>query len=477
MHGRLALNRDQVDECRKLARHIAEHLQKITERHTTLAIEQAALRVVGAASSQHHPIIHAIAKKLGVQAMKLGVSGWLGRTMVARKLSPEKAAEYLASHGLGRRDEIEAISWNQAQRVIRDAAEKWQKSHAKVVGVKPRNGQFRTAVQVASGSSDRDASQIKVLRDKADLVMVSVPATTASARDGIPMQQRTLLRRKGYALQVAMQRAAEQGAASSASSEVCWQGSGTPETAVVAASLAKTRLGADPIGDIAIHHTDPKKAFTDYGFLLRLSVKTGLRLQGNHSVWGDAEFLNTHIHQVVALQMVMEQWLMQLGGEPDQQSVILAPNFYPGGAPDLPAALASNQLHRELFPQAELWQTISPHNSAWDVGTAAMSGFCGGVVDASHVAQLNQVREWGKAISPLAYECQFNDHGLISRRMHTLLERSLKELTRLYRTGLSRVLEQDHGGLLAAAKSQLGAETVIEKDRRYWNPLDDLLRS
>lgn len=472
MYGRLALNRDQVDECRKLARHIAEHLQKITERHSTFAIEQATLRAVGAASAHHHPIIHAIAKKLGVQAMKLGVAGWLGRTMVARKLSPEKAAEYLASQGLGRRDEIEAVSWNQAQRVIRDVVEKWQKGLPRLQGGKPRNGQFRTAVQIATGSSERDSSHVKDLRNKADFLLVTVPGSVS--RDGIPIQHRSLFRRRGYALQSVMQSACEQGRATSAASDVSWEGSGNPETAIIAAGLSHTRLGADPVGDIIAHHTDPKKAFTDYGFLLRLSIKTGLRLQGNHVTWGSPEFLNTHNHQVFVMQLVMEQWLMQLGGDLDRQSVVLAPNFYNEGVPDLPVALANNQLLRELFPQTEMWQCVSEKNCGWDVGVAAMSGFVGGVVEADRVSHLNKIHEWGQVMKPLAYECQFNDHGHISRRMHTVLERCMKELTRIYRTGLSRVVAQDHGGLLAMAKSQVGAETVFEKDRRYWNPLEEL---
>lgn len=461
MHGRLALNRDQVDECRKLARHVAEHLQKIAERHSTLAIEQAVLRVLGAASSQKPPIIHAIAHKLGPQSMKLGVAGWLGRTMIARKLSPEKAAVYLAKHGLGKRDDLNQVGWGEAQRAVRDAMNRWVRELPKLANGKARNGQFRMAVQFTSSDAKRDLSALHRVRDMTELQIVTLPATST---DGILMEQRGFLRRKGYPLADTMRRAAEGRAADAA--DVCWQGNGVPETAVVAATTPHTRLGVNPLA----HHS-----FTDYNFMVRLSAKTGLRMQHDHSQWGTPDFLDTHLHQVFAMQMVMEQWVMMQGGELDRRVIVL-PSLVSGDKiPELVSALATQQLSRELFPQSEIWHHVSPAHPGWDVGIAALIGFTGAVVSADQVPTLSQFKEWGQLMKPLAYECQFSDHGHISRRIHTLLERCMKELNRLYRTGFSNVMAQDHGGLFAVAKTKTGAETAFEKDRRYWNPLDEYL--
>jgi hypothetical protein len=461
MHGRLALNRDQVDECRKLARHVAEHLQKIAERHSTLAIEQAVLRALGAAPSQHHPIIHAIAHKLGPQSMKLGVAGWLGRTMVARKLSPEKAAQYLAKHGLGKRDDLNQVGWGESQRAVRDALNRWVRDLPKLATGKARNGQFRMAVQVAHGDAKRDLSALHRARTQTDLQIVALPAAST---DGILTEHRGFFRRKGYPLADAMRRAAEGRGADAA--DVCWQGNGVPEAAVVAATAPHTRLGVNPLA----HHS-----FTDYNFMVRLSAKTGLRLQHDQRQWGAPEFLDTHLHQVFAMQMVMEQWTMMQGGELDRR-VIVVPSLVSGTKiPELVSVLATQQLYRELFSQSEIWHHTSTTHPAWDVGVAALIGFTGAVVSAEQLPTLQQFKEWGQLMKPLAYECQFSDHGHISRRIHTLLERCMKELNRLYRTGFSNVMAQDHGGLFATVKSKSGAEAPFEKDRRYWNPLDEFL--
>lgn len=462
MHGRLALNRDQVDECRKLARHVAEHLQKIAERHSTLAIEQAVLRVVGAAPTVHHPIIHAIAQRLGPQSMKLGVAGWLGRTMIARKLSPEKAALYLAKHGLGKRDDLNQVGWGDSQRAVRDAMNRWVRELPKSTSGKPRNGQFRMAVQVAGHNAKQDLSVLHRVSDKTDLQIVTLPA--AAPTDGILAEQRGFLRRKGYPLAEAMRRAAQGRGADAA--DVCWQGNGVPETAVVAATTPHTRLGVNPLA----HHS-----FTDYNFMVRLSAKTGLRLQHDQSAWGTPEFLDTHLHQVFAMQLVMEQWLMMQGGELDRRVIVL-PSLVPTHKmPDWVSVLASQQLVRELFSQSEIWHHTSTAHPAWDVGAAALIGFTGAVVSEDQVPTLQQFKDWGQMMKPLAYECQFSDHGHVSRRIHTLLERCMKELNRLYRTGFSHVMAQDHGGLFAMAKTKTGAETTFEKDRRYWNPLEEYL--
>ncbi len=465
MHGRLALNRDQVDECREKARHVAEHLQKNTERHTTLAVEQAVLRAIGAVPKSNHPIIHAIAKKVGIPTLQLGVAGWLGRVMVARKLSPEKAAEYLAKHGLGNRETLNEVPWSQAQAAVRDVLSPWQKSLPRFSGGKPRNGTFRTGLELESKSSPQE------VKTKTDLLVVKVPHPPTPF-DGMAMASRGLFRKTGYDLPHAMQRVGS----SKDSPDVCFQGSGVPEAVICAARYPTVRLGVDPISQIRQTHVDPHKAFIDYGFMSRVSCRTGLRLHHDLSGWGDTEFLNTHAHQVISMQIVLEQWVMQSGGDLDRRVIVL-PSLTQGKAPqDLIPLIACGQLYRELFPQSEIWVHASTHQPAWDVGMASLIGFTGVIVPSSSAPQLAQAKEWGQVLKPLAYECQFNDHGHISRLMHTLLERCMKELTRLYRTGLTRVIVQDHGGLFAMGKSEVGSDSVLEKDRRYWNPLDEVLK-
>lgn len=469
MHGRLALNRDQVDECRDLARHVAEHLQKNTGRHTTLAVEQAVLRAVGAIPKSHHPIIHAIAKRVGLPALQLGVAGWLGRTMVARKLSPEKAADYLAHHGLGDRDTLDQISWSEAQVAVRDALSVWQKGLPKLLGGVPRNGNFRTGLELGTASADRDVASVSNVTGKADLVVLSAPPPPPPF-DGMPLVRRGFLRRSGYDLCRVMHRISSV----ATPTEVCLQGSGVPEAAVCAASYPTIRLGVNTISQIRHAHVDPHKAFIDYGFMTRLSSKTGLRLQHNLAGWESAEFLDTHIHQVMAMQIVLEQWVIQTGGDLDRRVIVL-PSLTHGKIPqDLGALIACGQLYRELFPQSEIWVHAADRQPAWDVGMASLIGFTGVIVSSSSAEFLGQAKEWGSLVKPLAYECQFSDHGHISRRMHTLLERCMKELMRLHRAGFTRVIVQDHGGLFAMGKSDVGSDSVLEKDRRYWNPLEEL---
>jgi hypothetical protein len=230
----------------------------------------------------------------------------------------------------------------------------------------------------------------------------------------------------------------------------------------------------DPIASIRSGGVDPRKAIIDYAWVVRLAAKTGLRLQSDHAQWETPEMVDLHAHQVVAMQMVIEQWFMQASSDLDRQVMVLSPVCATQTCPDLTAVLARNQLYRELFPQMEAWQHVSPVMPAWDAGIVGLIGQTGVVVH--QAAEIKRLRDLGAIFKPLAHECQFNDHGQISRRMHTLLDRCAKELLRIHRSGWGKVVAQDHGGLLAMSSFKAGVDSVIEKDRRYWNPLDDWLR-
>lgn len=454
----MAVNRDHIDACRSKARLIAVHLNDLADRHSTLAIEQAVLRAVGAASATHHPIIVPIAHKLGMQALKLGVAGWLGRVMIARKLSAEKAAEYLAKHGLGKRDELDEVSWNQAQRVVRDAVEKWTQFIPKNPNGRLRNGQFRTAVTISTGSVGDDLSQLKECRPKTDLEIVTLP--TASHSDGMAVEHRSLFRRKGYPILEAMRKAMH----FPGTAEVCWQGRVVPETLVAAGHLSHLRLGTDPMAAIHSEHVDPRKAFVDYGFMLRLATRMGFRLQTDQTRWGTSALFETHAHQWLSMQIVLEQWVMQCGGSLERQAVVVPDAAGSEKIPDLIPELARKQLYREFFPQAELWQQVLHSHATLNVAMSAMMDFSGAVLQFQDMPSAESMKQWALALKPLAYECQFSDHGQISRLMHTLLERTMKELNHLH---------HNQSNLLVADKLAQGTATVFEKDRRYWNPLDD----
>ncbi|PIR20845.1 MAG: hypothetical protein COV45_04625 [Deltaproteobacteria bacterium CG11_big_fil_rev_8_21_14_0_20_47_16] len=466
MFGRLAVNRDQVDECRNKARLIAEHIRKIAEHHTTLSVEQATLRALGAAGNSPQPIIHAIAKKLGPQSLKLGVAGWLGRIMVAHKLSPEKAAQFLAHHGLGKPDSLKDVPWSQAQRVVRESFDKWSRSLPKRSNGRMRNGQFRVAVQVETGDAQKDLAQLYSAWKESDLAVVQVPYGLSA--DGIASQRGGFIFKKGYPLQKQMRRAV----AKNGSDEklVCWAGAMAPETAVVAAEIPRTRMRVDPISRIHQEKMDPRKAVIEYNMILRLSARTGLRLHNNLQAWTSSAY-ETHFYQAIAMQIVLEQWLMYYRGEPEAQVIVLPEIASQNGVPDLVSALARNQLCREIFPQSEMWQHTDAPSAAWDSGVAAVIGQSGVMVP--QTVDRKSIAALGAVFKPLAYECQFSDHGQLSRLMHTLLDRSMKELLRLYRNTWSKVVQQDHSGLFAMSKFTHGSDTVIEKDRRYWNPMEE----
>lgn len=461
MQGRMAVNRDHIDACRVKARLVAEHLNNLAERHSTLAIEQAVLRALGAASSSHHPIIVPIAHKLGPQAMKLGVAGWLGRVMIARKLPAEKAAEYLAKHGAGKSSESDDVSWNQAQRVVRETIEKWSRFIPKNPNGRLRNGHFRTAVAIATGSAAGDLAQLKDWRAKSDLEIVTLPQAAHS--DGMAIERRSFFRSKGYPLLESMRKAMH----FSGEGDICWQGQVVPETLIAAAHLTHLRLAADPMTAIHGDHIDARKAFVDYGFMLRMASKMGLRLQSDHTRWGTPALFDSHGYQWLSMQIVLEQWLIQCGGSLERQAVVVPGMVAADKAPDLMPILARKQLYRELFPQTELWQQISRPHAALTVAVASVMGFTGAVAQLQDAPLVMDMKEWAQALMPLAYECQFSDHGQVSRLMHTLLERTMKELTQLHR---------NHSSLLESDQSAVGADTVFEKDRRYWNPLDDMGR-
>lgn len=462
MQFKLALNRDQIDECRRLARQIAEHIQKYADRHGSLAIEQAVLRALGVSNV----LARQIASKLGPDATRLGVAGWLGRTMVARKLTAQKAADYLARHGLGKGKEIHDVAWSQAQRTVRDALQPWLKS---IQRQRSRNPQptFKMAAVMASGNAKTDLEFYNKWHHQLDLVTVRLPK--CALQETVPVLKRSFFRRQGYPVVEQLQRLTQ--------TPVCWAGAGgaAPDFMVLLAGRPQMRLQHDPLAAMHQVKLSPQRAVVDYQFVLKLAAKLGVPVQSYQGDWASAALLDTHAHQVLAMQLVLEQWAVLQRIDWSQQAMELAATVWESEQKNLLAVLSRSQLYRELFHQSELWHHSAATHAGdwlWDVGVAGFSEFTG-VVLGHHLAAAEQLRPLGKALSGLALECHFTEHGQLTRHVHTLLERSMKEIQRIYRTGWFKTIEQDHGGVLGGLRQTQGQDTVFEKDKRYWNPLEE----
>ena len=86
--SRLNLDRDKIESCRQVARHITHQIQDFIDRHTTVSIERATLRFLGLEDAiKTMPIVNLIVDRLPKEKLALGVARWFGSAMVHHRSS------------------------------------------------------------------------------------------------------------------------------------------------------------------------------------------------------------------------------------------------------------------------------------------------------------------------------------------------------------------------------------------------------
>ncbi len=128
MQSRLILDRDQIDQCRKIAREIATHLARYSSRHTSVAIEDATLRALGVHGLyKDRQLSEVVIERIGRDCLREGAAYWLGAAMVEWNCTALVAAKRIAKSGFAPRKDAK-LPHGEIRRMTRAALAPFIKS-------------------------------------------------------------------------------------------------------------------------------------------------------------------------------------------------------------------------------------------------------------------------------------------------------------------------------------------------------------
>lgn len=495
MQFRLMLDRDQLDHARKMAREIAGHLHKYVSRHTSLAVERAALRAFGIHGQVGgRPITEVIVEKIGTERLRDGAGYWLGYAMWEGKREPQAAAHHLAKVGLP--DHLpRGLPHGEIRRMAREAAGGYlgrlaQAAALREAGTVRRRGPLVFA-EVATGQLARDHEVMRALaKAGADGIVLRPPLAPHVEQ----LHHKTGgWRAHKYDLFDGITKGAETVAEAArhrqSACQLIWGGNHllTPEVGVACGMIPIHGIEYDCLTMARHGGVHFKRALVDQHFLYRFCARVGMTVHVASERWHAWVDGYTDGHEFLVGMMLIEA-LGALAGLPLERIIARHSLMIANGRGDrLALELAHAQLARELFPQVPLG--IALPGVVAHPQDAVLASAMAGLADYGHQFLPAPTGEKGSAVSPeeriaavqrpatwlaeIGDDIGFAPNGKIIRRTHTLLEQALKELQHLHRRDFLKLVGDEAKGLFAIPDTGAGLDGVVQKGKFYWHPVEE----
>jgi len=255
----------------------------------------------------------------------------------------------------------------------------------------------------------------------------------------------------------------------------------------------------DAMYGILFRDINMKRTFVDQYFSRLIIAKAGITIntgEDNYLTTADA-YKNGHT--VLASQFINEQFALKANLRPDQMGLGHAFEIDPKVEDGFLFELAQAQLVREIFPRAPIKFMPPTKYMTGDIffGNVQDAMFNMAAIMSNQTIQLLgipteaihnpyiQDRHW--AIKNANYifnnarnigeEIVFNPNGKIVRRARLVLENTHKLLRKMQKTGLMKGIAKGmFADITREETAGKGLEGVFQKDKKYWNPLEDELR-
>lgn len=536
---RLGLDPGLIRHARDVARRIAADTLQYVDKHTTVAVERAALRLCGlnGADDDGVPVVNAIVDRLlahehgGEPALARGAVWWLARAIVAQRATKpapeptpeqtpgptraavEKAGRALAAGTL----DMEALAKADAAQAEAIAQELGRQGALAVAARRAERQQLLERygneapkrpylyVIVATGNIYEDVVQAQnAARQGADIIAV-IRSTGQSLLDYVPHGATTEGFGGTYATQEnfrimrqALDETSEELGRYIRLTNYC-SGLCMPEIAALGALERLDMMLNDAMYGILFRDINMKRTLIDQAFSRLINGAAGIVINT-----GEDNYLTTadaveEAHAVVASQLINEQFALAAGLKPEQIGLGHAMEINPWLEDGLLFELAQAAMARELFPAYPL-KYMPP--------TKHMTGniFLGHVQDAmfnlvSHLTgqtihlvgvlteaihtpflhdrflALENARYLWTTAAGLRQELEFREGGVIRERAAAVLREAVALLERVADAGLFRALEQ--GVFAATPRPQdggRGREGVVARSAHYVNPFWTELR-
>ncbi len=506
------LDRDKIDQCRNIAARIVSPVQKYIDRHSTSSIERAALRLFGVEDA-HDEMPHAnlIVDRLGKERLRRGISWWFGRALVHTKLEPKELGRRLAQDKL-KLESIPDVAEDRVKKRVAELADaglkRLDEARRKREALRGRLGEGpppQKYVIVATGNIYDDCAQaVSAVEEGADIIAV-IRTTAQSLLDYVPdgittegaggtMATQANFKVMREAIDKASRDAGRYVKLVNYSSGLCMA-----EIAVMGAFERLDILLNDSMYGILFRDINMKRTFIDQYFSRLVCARAGIIINTGEDNYLTTTDANRNAHHVLTSQFINEQFAQRANLPPELMGLGHAFEIDPSIEDGFLYELAQAQMVREIFPRCPIKFMPPTKHMTGDImfGNVmdAMFNVCAIITEQSiqllgipteaiHNPHI-QDRYWSLKNAGYVFnnarhlgdEITFNPNGKIARRASTVLENSMRHLRKVEKEGLMRAIGR---GMFAEIEREesggKGLDGVFQKDRRYLNPVLDLLK-
>ncbi|MFA6091573.1 MAG: lysine 5,6-aminomutase subunit alpha [Elusimicrobiota bacterium] len=509
---KLGLSKPLIAVARRRAAAIAGPVQDFIAGHTTVAVERATLRLLGAdgANADGVPVPNLIAQSLreriGSGLSQHYLSALLREGKTPAQLNEAVAAGYdLSKVPLADKKSLqvkarELAGW-MSKRIRANVAHRDSKLKAFAANVKSP----MLYVIVATGNIYEDVKQAQAAAlQGADIVAV-IRTTAQSLLDYVPYGATTQGFGGTYATQenfrimrAALDEVAEKEKRYIRLVNYC-SGLCMPEIAAMGALERLDMMLNDSMYGILFRDINMYRTFVDQNFSRMINAAADIIINT-----GEDNYLTTsdaveNADTVLASQFINERFALQAGMPKRLMGLGHAFEMDPELKNGFLLELAQAQMAREIFPEHPLKYMPPTKFMTGDVfkGLAMNTLFnfaskatgqgihlLGMLTEAIHTPYLQDrylaiqnARYVMNSMADFADEVEFKKNGLIVRRARQVLSEAADLLGQVEKLGLFGAIEQ---GLFAEVKRPKnggkGFDGVAEKSPDYWNPVEDLLK-
>ncbi len=511
--SKLNLDPKRVAEARELAHKIALDTQKFIDRHTTVTVERAVLRLLGVdgVDAEEVPLPNVVVthlQKAGKLAM--GAANAIGNAVLKTGLTPQQIAERtsngeldLAALPMGDLFDVRAKALELARVTVERIRTNRARREDSLRAVGDKTGPLLYVI-VATGNIHEDIVQARAAAKQGADVIAVIRTTGQSLLDYVPFGATTEGFGGTYATQenFRLMRAAldEEGGKLGRYIRLCNYCSGLcmPEIAAMGALERLDVMLNDALYGILFRDINMQRTMVDQYFSRIINGFAGVIINTGEDNYLTTDDAFEAAHTVLASQFINEQFAVLAGLPEEQMGLGHAFEMDPELKKGFLYELAQAQMAREIFPRAPL-KYMPPtkfmtgnifrghvQDALFNmVTTMTNQRICllGMLTEAIHTPfmsdrylAIENARYIFSTMEGLGDEIEFKKGGIIEQRAHTVLENAARLLAEIERDGLFKTLEK---GKFAGVKRPInggkGLDGVVEKDTAYVNPFIDLM--
>ncbi len=508
MRDKLNIDQKLVDECRQMAKVIADGIQVHIDENTTVSVERTVLRLMGidGVDDQETPLPNVLVDQIH-KSNKLvrGAAYWVGNAMLETGRLPQEIAEIVGKGELSLVDLPENDSMKVKKIIDKLAIE----SVAKIKGVVEKRKELQAKyppgpkpwiyVIVATGNIYEDVGQARAAAQQGADIVAVIRSTAQSLLDYVPYGATTEGFGGTYATQenfkIMRQGLDEVGKEDEHYIQLVNYCSGLcmPEIAAMGALERLDMMLNDAMYGILFRDINMKRTFIDQYFSRMINAFAGIIINT-----GEDNYLTTSdavekAHTVLVSDFINEELGLRSGLKPEQLGLGHAFEMNPDLEDGFLLELAQAQLTRQIFPDSPIKYMPPTKYITGDIFKGHLQGgmfnlvsimtgqgiqLLGMLTEAIHTPFLHDralsienARYIFNNARHLKDEIMFTPGGRIQKRAEQVLRETVAMLEEIADKGLMQAIEEAMFADISRPKGGgRGAVGVIKKSDDYYNP-------